>query len=116
MVHKTRVLRGTSNPQWREDFMVRRPGGKGPWGGDQGGGDQGEGTRVRGPGWRGPGWRIELVNVTVLCVENKDYSATCFSYIAAFKAPYVISLNFIKGRADMCFINLLDIHASTRHV
>jgi len=22
VVHKTRVLRGTSNPQWREDFMV----------------------------------------------------------------------------------------------
>ena len=25
VVHKTRVLRGTSNPQWREDFMVRGP-------------------------------------------------------------------------------------------
>jgi len=23
VVHKTRVLRGTSNPQWREDFMVK---------------------------------------------------------------------------------------------
>ena len=45
MVHKTRVLRGTSNPQWREDFMVRGPG----WG------DQGGGARAGGPGWGGPG-------------------------------------------------------------
>ena len=22
VIHKTRVLRGSSNPQWREDFMV----------------------------------------------------------------------------------------------
>ena len=91
--------------------------GRGPGGGDQGGGDQGEGTTGgEGTRGRGPEWRIKLVNVTVLCVENKDYSSTCFSCIATFKAPYVISLKFVKGRADMCFINLLDIHVSTRHV
>ena len=27
VAHKTRVLRGSSNPQWREDFMVNEAGG-----------------------------------------------------------------------------------------
>ena len=27
VVHKTRILRGSSNPQWREDFMVSETGG-----------------------------------------------------------------------------------------
>ena len=62
MVHKTRVLRGTSNPQWREDFMVRGPGWRGPGGGGQGGGYQGGGYQGEGTRGRGPGGRIKLSN------------------------------------------------------
>ena len=47
------------------------------------------------------------------CVEI-DYSVAYFDRIAAFKALY--RWTSIKGEAHMCFVDLLDIHASTKHV
>ena len=47
-------------------------------------------------------------------VEIEGYSVTYFNHIAAFKAHYCWTS--IKGKADMRFVDSLDIHASTKHV
>ena len=47
-------------------------------------------------------------------VEIEGYSAACFDCIAAFEALY--RWTSAKGGAHMRFIDLLDIHASTKHI
>ena len=47
-------------------------------------------------------------------VKIEGYSVAYFDRIAAFKVPYCWTS--IKGRAHMRFLDLLDIHASTKHV
>ena len=47
-------------------------------------------------------------------VEIEGYSVTCFDHTTAFKAPY--RLTSIKGGAHTCFVDSLDIHASTKHI
>ena len=48
------------------------------------------------------------------CVEIEGYSVVYFNCIAAFKAPYCWTS--VKGGAYMCFVDSLDIHASTKHI
>ena len=47
-------------------------------------------------------------------VEIEDYFVMYFACIAAFKVPY--HCNFIKSEAHMQLVDLLDIHASMKHV
>ena len=47
-------------------------------------------------------------------VEIEDYSVADFDRIAGFEAPY--RLTSIKGGAHMRFVDLLDIHESTKRV
>ena len=47
-------------------------------------------------------------------VEIEGYSITYFNHITAFEAVY--HWTSIKGGAHMCFVDLLDIHASTKYV
>ena len=46
-------------------------------------------------------------------VEIKGYSVTYFDRIAAIEALY--HWTSVKGGAHMHFMDLLDIHASTKH-
>ena len=47
-------------------------------------------------------------------VEIKGYSVVYFDRIAAFEAPY--RWTSVQGGAHKCFVDSLDIHASTKHV
>ena len=47
-------------------------------------------------------------------VEIEGYSVAYFDRIAAFGAPY--HYTSVKGGAHMHFMDLLDIHASMKHV
>ena len=47
-------------------------------------------------------------------VEIEGYSVAYFDRIAAFEAPY--RWTSVKGGTHMRFIDLLVIHASTKHV
>ena len=47
-------------------------------------------------------------------VEIEGYSVAYFDRIAAFEVPY--RWTSVKGGAHMHFVDLLDIHASTKHV
>ena len=48
-------------------------------------------------------------------IESADYySAMYFNCSAAFEVPYCCTS--VKGGAHTCFVNLLDIHASTKHI
>ena len=47
-------------------------------------------------------------------VKLEDYSIVYFNHIAVLKEPY--HWTSVKGGAHMLFIDLLDIHASTKHV
>ena len=47
-------------------------------------------------------------------VEIEGYSIVYFNRIAAFEALY--RWTSFKGGADMRFVDLLDVHASTKHV
>ena len=47
-------------------------------------------------------------------VEIEGYSVAYFDCIAAFEAPY--RWTSVKGEAHMRFVDLLDIHASTKRV
>ena len=81
----------------------------------------------RGLSWSTPYWTISALFIysSLVCcshilymwqshVEIKGYSVTYFNYIAAFKVPY--HWTSVKGRTHMRFIDLFDIHASTKHV
>ena len=46
------------------------------------------------------------------CVEIEGYSVVYLDRIAAFKAPY--RWTSVKGGAHMRFVDLLDIHATTK--
>ena len=48
------------------------------------------------------------------CVEIKNYSVMCFDHITAFEVPY--HWTSVKSGAHMRFVDLLDIHASTKHI
>ena len=47
-------------------------------------------------------------------VEIEGYSVAYFNRIAAFEAPYCWTS--VKGGAHMHFVDLLDVHASTKPV
>ena len=47
-------------------------------------------------------------------VEIEGYSVVYFDRIAAFEVPYCWTS--IKGGAHMRFVDLLDIHASTKRI
>ena len=47
-------------------------------------------------------------------VEIEGYSVAYFDCIVAFEAPYCWT--FVKGGAHMRFVDLLDIHVTTKRV
>ena len=57
---------------------------------------------------------LKLYDMWQSCVEIEGYFVMYFDRIAVFEAPYCWTS--VKGEAHMCFVDSLDIHASTKHI